>query len=59
MDVINEVMESGVVSPRFRKYKSVMDMADNVINQSINSSNDDLSYELSKLQRETNIVLKN
>lgn len=59
MKLLNEIMESGITSPRFRKYKSVMDMADNTITQSINSDDDNLSYTLSKLQREINIVLRN
>lgn len=59
MTLLNEIMESGVVSPRFRKYNSVMDMADNMINQVINDEDDNLSYTLSKLQREVNNILKN
>lgn len=59
MRLLNEVMESGVVSPRFRKYNSVMDMANNMINQSINDEEDNLGYRLSKLQREVNNILKN
>lgn len=59
MRLLNEVMESGVVSPRFRKYNSVMDMANNMINQSINNEEDNLGYRLSKLQREVNNILKN
>ena len=59
MTLLNEIMESGIVSPRFRKYNSVMDMADNMINQAINDEDDNLSYLLSKLQREVNNILRN
>ncbi|MDO5516497.1 MAG: extracellular solute-binding protein [Clostridium sp.] len=59
MDLLNEVMEGGIVSPRFRKYKSVMDMADTMIDQTIGSSDDNLSYDLLKLQREADNLLKN
>lgn len=59
MELLNEVMESGIVSPRFRKYKSVMDMADNMINQVIDNNDDNLSYDLLKLQREADSLLKN
>lgn len=59
MNLLNEVMETGCVTPRFRKYQSVMDMADNMISQDIKSSDDNLSYQLSKLNREINNLLKN
>lgn len=59
MALLNEVMENGVISPRFHKYHSVMDMADNMINQDIKSEDDNLGYMLSKLQREVDNLLKN
>lgn len=58
ISLLSEVMESAVVSPRFRKYESVMAISDTVINQGI-SNNDNLSYLLLKLQRDINELLKN
>ena len=58
ISLLSEVMESAVVSPRFRKYESVIAMSDTVIRQGI-SNNDNLSYLLLKLQRDINELLKN
>lgn len=58
MELLNEVMESGIASPRFRKYKLVMDIADNMINKQIDNNDDNLSYQLLKLQREVDRLLK-
>ena len=52
-------MEDAVISPRFKKYESVMAMADNVIRQAIENENEDISYLLLKLQREVNNMLNN
>lgn len=59
MTLLSEVMESAVASPRFRKYESVMAMSDTMIKQGMDGNNDNLSYLLSKLQREVNKFLKN
>lgn len=59
MNLLNEVMEDAVISPRFKKYESVMAMADNVIRQAIENENEDISYLLLKLQREVNNMLNN
>ena len=59
MNLLNEVMEDAVISPRFKKYESVMAMADNVIRQVIENENEDISYLLLKLQREVNNMLNN
>lgn len=58
ISLLSEVMETAVVSPRFRKYQSVKAISDTVINQGI-SNNDNLSYLLLKLQRDINEILKN
>lgn len=58
MTLLSDVMEDSVASPRFRKYDSVMAMADTMIKQGMEGNNDDLSYLLSKLQREVNNFLK-
>lgn len=58
MTLLSEVMEDSVASPRFRKYDSVMAMADTMIKQGMEGNNDDLSYLLLKLQREVNNFLK-
>ena len=59
MTLLSEVMESAIASPRFHKYESVMAMSDTMIKQGMDSNNDNLSYLLSKLQREVNKFLKN
>lgn len=61
MNVLNGVMENGTVTPRFRKYQTVMEMADNILNQYVNTDVDDdnLNYYLSKVDREVDNILKN
>lgn len=59
MTLLSEVMESAVVTPRFRKYETVMSMADTTIKQGMENNNDNLSYLLLKLQRDINNFLNN
>lgn len=55
--ILCQVIEESIVTPRFQKYEKAMDMADKVIFQIINNDGD-VENALSKLNRELNIFLK-
>ncbi|WP_234122270.1 ABC transporter substrate-binding protein [Clostridium hydrogenum] len=58
MKILDNVMESAAVTPKFKKYNSVMVKADNDINNIINGK-EDLDTALLILQREINNMLAN
>ncbi|MCD2347060.1 ABC transporter substrate-binding protein [Clostridium guangxiense] len=58
MKILDNIMESAAVTPKFKKYNSVMIKADNDINNIINGK-EDLDTALLILQREINNMLTN
>lgn len=58
MEIVDSIMKSAVVTPKFRKYDSVMIKADNEINKIINGE-ENLDTTLLILQREINNMLIN
>lgn len=58
MNILDNIMDSAVVTPKFRKYESVMVKADNEINKVIKGEKN-LDTSLLILQREINNMLTN